>query len=322
MSTYISPELVKQAQKVDLLTYLQNYEPQELVRYSNDTFVTKTHDSLKISNGLWNWFSAGVGGNNAIDYLTKVKGYSFKEAVEIILKNEKLYIPLPIKKQTENCHNALILPEKNINNNRAIAYLKSRGINDTVIKKFLDKKMIYEEKTYHNIVFVGYDERGIAQYAGCRATNESNLKNDATGSNKAYSFRWESNEKTDKLFIFEGAIDLLSYATFFYLFNQKWENKTMISLAGVYQPAKIIEQSKIPISIKKYLEKHPEIKKIYLCLDNDLAGRNASKALKTILTSRYEVLDRPPKFEKDYNDYLCKFLGINRAKKLSKERSR
>lgn len=69
----------------------------------------------------------------------------------------------------------------------------------------------------------------------------------------------------------------------------------MISLAGVYQPAKIIEQSKVPITIQKYLDKHPEVTKIVLCLDNDEAGRNATKALQTVLSDKYEVIDKPPK---------------------------
>ena len=68
---YIPPEIVKRAEEMDLLTYLQNYEPEELVKVGNGTYTTKTHDSIRISNGLWNWFSEGVGGKNAISYLMK-----------------------------------------------------------------------------------------------------------------------------------------------------------------------------------------------------------------------------------------------------------
>ena len=51
----------------------------------------------------------------------------------------------------------------------------------------------------------------------------------------------------------------------------------------------------MPIAIQKYLDKHPETKKIYLCLDNDTAGINASKALKNVLSHKYEVIIKPPK---------------------------
>ena len=36
-----------------LLTYLRRFEPEELVHIGGDTYATRTHDSLKISNGKW-----------------------------------------------------------------------------------------------------------------------------------------------------------------------------------------------------------------------------------------------------------------------------
>lgn len=59
---YIAPEVVQEAKRMDLLTYLKNYEPYELVHFSGNTYTTKTHDSLKISNGRWMWWSRGIGG--------------------------------------------------------------------------------------------------------------------------------------------------------------------------------------------------------------------------------------------------------------------
>ena len=60
MSKYIPPEIVAEAKKMDVLTYLKNYEPNELVSIGNETYTTKTHESMRISNGLWNWFSRGI----------------------------------------------------------------------------------------------------------------------------------------------------------------------------------------------------------------------------------------------------------------------
>ena len=74
---YIAPEVITEARRMDLLTYLRAYEPNELVRFSGNTYTTRTHDSLKISNGKWMWWSRGIGGNSALDYLVKVKGLSF-----------------------------------------------------------------------------------------------------------------------------------------------------------------------------------------------------------------------------------------------------
>ena len=242
-----------------------------------------------------NWCSVGIGGKNAVDYMEKVQNIPYPLSAKIIAERMDMKTPVIIETQEKAIEKHLILPEKNSNENRAKQYLKSRGIDQEILQKCIEKHLIYEEKNYHNVVFVGYDEIGNAKYAGCRATNNSKFKNDATGSSKNYSFRLESNIKTDTIYIFEGAIDLLSFASFFKLYGQNWEDKTMISLAGVYQPAKVIEESKVPIAIKKYLDKHPEIKKIVLCLDNDEAGRNATKALQTVLSNKYEIIDKPPK---------------------------
>lgn len=298
MSKYIPPDLIKKAKAVDLLTYLKNYDPNELVRVSQREYKTRTHDSLRISNGFWNWCSQGIGGKNAVKYLEEVKDIPFPKSAEMVLNALQIKTPIYEKIEEKPIIKNVILPDKNNNADRVKAYLKWRGIDEEIIEKCIKKHLIYEEKNYHNVVFVGYDELGNAKYAGCRATNESNFKADATGSNKKYSFRLESEEKTDKLFIFEGAIDLLSYATLFKLYGQKYEDKTLISLAGVYQPSRKIEDSKVPIAIQNYLEKHKEITKIYLCLDNDEAGRKATQALQTVLPKKYEIIDRPPKKRK------------------------
>jgi len=75
---YVSPEDIQRAKEMDLLTYLQNYEPEELVHISWETYCTREHDSLKISNGKWHWFSRGFGGKTALDYLIKVRDYKRK----------------------------------------------------------------------------------------------------------------------------------------------------------------------------------------------------------------------------------------------------
>ena len=57
---YIPPQVVQEVKRIDLLTYLKNYEPYELVHFSGNTYTTRTHDSLKISNGKWMWWSRGI----------------------------------------------------------------------------------------------------------------------------------------------------------------------------------------------------------------------------------------------------------------------
>ena len=66
---YIPPEMVEKAREMDLLTYLKSYEPQELVHFGGNTYCTREHDSLKISNGKWYWFSRRIDGYSAPNYL-------------------------------------------------------------------------------------------------------------------------------------------------------------------------------------------------------------------------------------------------------------
>ena len=96
---YIPPEMVARAREMDLLTYLRTYEPQELVHFGGGTYCTREHDSLKISNGKWCWFSRGIGGYSALDYLIKVKEMPYTQAVE--MKTASISIPAPAKGATK-----------------------------------------------------------------------------------------------------------------------------------------------------------------------------------------------------------------------------
>jgi len=126
---YIPPDLIAQVKQIDLLTYLQTYDPEELVSAGGGEYCTKTHDSLRISNNLWCWHSRGIGGKSALDYLIKVRGMEFTDAAEHLLRQAAVQLPVfscpakppPIKK-------TLRLPPAAPGNDRAIAYLQSRGI--------------------------------------------------------------------------------------------------------------------------------------------------------------------------------------------------
>ena len=51
MPRYVTPDVVEQARKVDLLSYFQATAPNELVRCGAEEYCTREHDSLKISHG-------------------------------------------------------------------------------------------------------------------------------------------------------------------------------------------------------------------------------------------------------------------------------
>ena len=305
---YIAPEVITEAKRMDLLTYLREYEPGELVKFSSNTYTTRTHDSLKISNGKWMWWSRGIGGKSALDYLVKVRGMDFVEAVQTIMGNGSVSFPTyeNIKSYEEQ---PLLLPEKSPTTDVVFDYLFGRGIDYEIISYCLEQELIIESLPYHNAVFIGYDENKEPKYAAYRATNQSRIMGDCTGSKKQYSFRLTA-ENTGEVHLFECAIDLLSYATLMKLEGKEWRQFNLVSLAGVYSPKQKIEDSKVPVTLSRLLEKDKTIRRIILHLDNDIAGRKATKALQTILSDKYEVVDEPPKCGKDVNDFLCKRLGI------------
>ena len=317
---YYPPDVIQKVKEMDLYTYLKNYEPDELVHFSRGTYMTRTHDSLKISNGMWYWFSQGVGGKTALEYLIRVRDYSFIEAVEIILGKSKISPPIQYKQKEKVQNVRLLLPKKASDNEQVIKYLVGRGIDKDIIQECIDNDLIYQQYQNNNVVFVGYDKFKTPRYAGVRATNSSRYMQDAYGSHKAFSFKLDSLDKNDSVHLFESAIDLLSYATLMKLDNKEWYNANLLSLAGVYQPAKKIDESKIPLALNYYLNQNQNIKKIVLHFDNDSAGRIATMALKTILPKQYEVVDDPPKVGKDFNDFLCDRVGINYKKRYGKER--
>ena len=317
---YYPPDVIQKVKELDLYTYLKNYEPDELVHFSRGTYMTRTHDSLKISNGMWYWFSQGVGGKTALEYLIRVRDYSFIEAVEIILGKSKISPPIQYKQKEKVQNVRLLLPKRASDNEQVIKYLVGRGIDKDIIQECIDNDLIYQQYQNNNVVFVGYDKFKTPRYAGVRATNSSRYMQDAYGSHKAFSFKLDSLDKNDSVHLFESAIDLLSYATLMKLDNKEWYNENLLSLAGVYQPAKKIDESKIPLALNYYLNQNQNIKKIILHFDNDSAGRIATMALKTILPKQYEVVDDPPKVGKDFNDFLCDRVGINYKKRYGKER--
>ncbi|MCL2860108.1 MAG: DUF3991 and toprim domain-containing protein [Oscillospiraceae bacterium] len=302
---YYSSEQILKAKSIDLLTYLQENEPHELVHINGNNYTTKTHDSLKISNGKWNWFSQGIGGKTAINYLTEVRGYTFLEAMDIMTKNANIISKTDTVKSKKITAKNLILPIKADNNFKIIQYLKSRGIDSEVINYCIDKGLIYQEKDTNNVVFIGYDNNKNPHYVGLRGITEKRFMKEATGSKKEYSFRLESATKNNTVHIFESSIDLLSYATILKSKNRNWKEENLLSLAGIYQPQKVIGNSKIPKAIEIFLSQNPHIKCIILHLDRDVAGRNSAIALQTVISKKYTVIDSPPTIGKDVNEYLC-----------------
>lgn len=315
----LDPAVIEQARQMDLLSYLQQYEPSNLKRVAGNVYCTREHDSLKISNGKWYWWSRGIGGVSALDYLIKVREYGFVEAVEALTGITADWKPPPPAPQKDE-PKVLLLPPKNKDSDKVINYLFGRGIDYSIIQDCIADGTIFESAKYHNAVFIGKDENGIPKYAAYRGTMGSSFKGDASGSDKRYSFRLLAKKPADTVHLFEAAIDLLSYATYLKCEGKDYKSENLLSLSGVYQPKKEIKESKIPIALTTFLKANPHIKTIVLHLDNDKTGRLCTAALKELLQKEYKIVDEPPPVGKDFNDFLLSYLGIARQIS-SRERS-
>ena len=292
----ISERDILKARDVDLLSFLRTNDPGQLVHISRDNYCTRDHDSLKINNGKWFWFSRGIGGVSALDYLVKVQGMPFQEAVEFLLCNTYGSVPAH-KDEITVRERVLKLPEKNRSNDVIIRYLLKRGLDLGIIRKCINEGILYESAKYHNAVFIGKDEKGIPRYAALRGTKDG-FKGEATGSDKEYAFSI-STENAERIHVFESPIDLLSYLTLLDLFGIDRTQDAFISLGGV-NASGIYKQLNRMLDGGLY-------KQVFLHLDNDDAGRNAAIAISTALTGQYDVYDCPPRYGKDVNDCLQKY---------------
>ena len=302
-----------------MLSYLKACEPGELVKISNGHYCTREHDSLKISNGKWYWFSRGFGGYNALDYLIKVKQIPFLEAVERITGQATCQPQLPHPAKPEKAK-VLLLPNASSSTRRVHAYLRSRGIDTELIDFCIRTGRLYESEPHHNVVFVGLDKYNKPRYANLRGLG-TDFVGDATGSDKRFSFSIPA-PSSNTVHLFESAIDLLSYATLVKLSGGNWRRDHLVSLAGVYKPKENLQESSMPLALKRHLSEYSEIRYITLRLDNDATGGRAAKALVSMLSNQYEVSVQPPPYGKDYNDYLCMRLGLPITHRKGKSQER
>ncbi len=305
--SYVTREQIEQAKQMDLLSYLHTYEPDELVRINSDIYTTRTHDSLKISNGKWCWWSQGIGGRSALDYLIKVRGMEFVEAVQHVCGCTR-YAPLPPAFTVKPPKKLpFVLPRPYANNERVLRYLTGRGIDLDILAYCIKTERLYEDEN-HNCVFVGFDGSGQAKYAMLRNSSPTSVfLREADNSEKRYAFALPFHQDADTVYLFESAIDLLSFAT---LRKDAWQEYNYLSLSGVYQPKKTIVETPLPVALAQHLLEYPYTHHIVLCLDNDEAGRLAAQTICALLPECYATELLLPDKGKDYNHQLQIEKGI------------
>lgn len=307
---YIDPETVARAREMDLLTYLQERDPEELVRTGPASWRTRTHDSLKLSNGKWYWWSRGIGGRSALDYLVAVKGMSFTDAVQEIVGD----FPTPVLRRTppprqppQHEPREFTLPPE-AGTEAALEYLQRRGIDKEILDELHGAGVVYGSRRYshQNVVFVGKDMTGAPRYASVRAC-AGDFKGEAPGSDKRFGFAMEQRGGPIEVHVFESAIDALSFATLFKLRGGNWRTLSLLSLGGI-PPVRDGGNVKVPCALEQWLADHPLCSEVRLHLDNDGPGRAAARAIAERVSPRIPVGIEPPATGKDVNDHLLAVL--------------
>lgn len=307
----VTPAKIEAAKKMDLLSYMQCYEPEELVRVGPHDFKTKTHGSLCISdNGFWHWTSRGFGGRTALKYLTEVKLLPFPEAVRLLnegrlVESSFQHVSVALPEQPAEARK-LQLPEKDAQPTEMLAYLRKRGISDKILQDCMEKGILYQSthKGNANCVFVGLDESGTPR-AACVRGCTGHFRGEVTGSQKKFSFHVSAIYPDCKLLeIYEAPIDALSGATLRQYSGRDWRSVSYLSLGGLNY-----------LALDHYLTAHPKITTLRICLDNDAPGRAfTDKLMEKYQVRGYTVEDRPARVGKDYNDALVAYCERHKEK--------
>ena len=306
----ISDEQIIQARDIDLLTYLQSREPGSVRKSGPNEYCLVEHDSLKISNGKWFRHSTQQGGASALDFLIKIRGIPFVDAVEQLTgKSLAYYAPPPTKTLHKSSPppKPFVLPAPNKNNDRAIAYLRGRGIGKEAISRCIKAGILYESIN-HRCVFVGKDENNVPKYASERGTADD-WKKDVDGSNKRYCFtlppeQHQSESVNKTLAVFEAPSDLLAHHTIHEIGQTGWDGHRL-SLGGISSKG-----------LSGFLERHPETAVIELCLDSDQPGKEATeRIIKELLADKrhggIKITVTPAPCGKDYAETLMAMKQLN-----------
>ncbi len=270
---------------------------EKLQRAGKDKRLESDH-SITVRGNVWYDHSKEVGGY-PIEFMKMFYGLDFPMAVKELLGTPGFLVSHKAQERPK----PFALPPRNRTMNHVHHYLtKHRGIDPSVLSVFANKGIVYEShefcafnrNEYHNAVFVGLDENSQPSHAQKRGLNIRGKRfvQNVEGSKPEHSFHFLGG--SEKLFVFESPIDLLSYVTMHK--NSGWQTHNHLALCGISSKALVAQ-----------LENNLHICHVFLCLDNDEAGHRACEKFTAMLKERRVTHERFVPKGKDFNEELLSY---------------
>lgn len=304
-------EEIQKAKSVDLVKLLQSMNIElrkennayRVVDYQGGLYVFEKNNNL--TSGFY-YHKENLKGN-AIDFCKKIFNETYVDAIKRLLDFEKKHsiesasVMYP-KKKTIETKKEFVMPGRDKDIKQAYSYLiKTRKINKGLVDKCIKYGIIrqFREGQHVYVGFIGKDKNNKEQYLMLRSTlTNSSFKKEYLNSNKCYGFKIFNKESVEtqktNIFIFESAIDLLSYMTLNR--DKTLSDNVFISMGGVSS-----------LALNKFVEEYnPNINSINICFDNDKTGIDKSEKLKSEISDKYKdvTINIFKPVYKDYNEQL------------------
>lgn len=305
---------------------------------------TVEHDSIVIyeDDNTYHRYSNGNGGDavafmmefSGIDESNLNKHDQVNECIRILEQRLKINPELAVQQvRYKREKPKFVMPEKADTNRKVRDYLcRTRGIEERIVDKWIHEGLLFQEAgRYGNCVFVSRDKNGKPVYGVKRSADpKRKFVVDVEGSDYSQGFFIKGKldyytkvsdnfaSEHSSLFVTEAVIDLMSLQSL-YLRRRDYELRQQGRLdcdPEDYENRFLNSNWYSLNGCRKYdgllntIASHKGIKDIFLALDNDEAGRNASKAIKEEIQKRFpdrkiDVSIRvPPTEGRDWNDEL------------------
>ena len=299
MGIYVpfTEEEKERAASADLEEFLRR-RGEQLLPSGREKRLASDH-SITVRGSEW-YDHAIEHGGGPVSFVRNYYGLTYPEAVTRLLDGEQGTVIDRPAKQEEPEKKEFALPNAHTDMRRVYAYLLQRRlIEREVLSAFARAGLVYEScekskdgmKEYHNAVFVGKDEHGIARHAHKRSlySKGKSYRGNVTGSDPRYSFHWTGT--SNQLYVFEAPIDLLAFLS---LHPTEWQSHSYVALCGTGEQAMLW-----------MLKQSPTRQEIILCLDHDAAGIEATGRLTDILREQgYSQITTMQSQYKDWDEDL------------------